>query len=335
MDDRRRDLLATCGVAVATGLAGCPSISGGGGDDDDNGGSDGDGGGSTTPTYADWLGPEMADAQYLLYNDDDIDIVDGVVAHAPAAGFETQLSEEITSSWREMFSGRDIGVITVDFDPAAMRLQLVDFQQTFSVFRGGFDATAVRSDLKENATRQGSHRGRDIYVGERMYDEGGRRIPQGIGVGDDTIVVAYGAPTTDRAAAFVRSILDTAAGAADRFTDTDDRFAEVQRRLDPGVYVSYDQVGSRRPGGLTLTVDGAEATRRQVLHSGDKSADTAVDAIRTRVEDRSVIVTDEGTPYTEPFLDRYTDYEVRPSGDCAVFEGRLPADEVARGDLRT
>lgn len=293
----RRDVLKAGGAFATvgmTGLAGCtsaiPFIGGGP---------------ASLGDTTDWLpAPDLIDS--------DLDNYDLVGVTAPSSVDE--ISDELDSGTWDSY--QDTYVEGEYTNLVASEVDLVVQASLFSVVEGDIDGDAVESRLRDDLSRETSHRGYELYA-----DENGST---GYAVTDGTLINAspgFGADISPEN--LLELVIDAEDGSVDRYVDESGDFSELVGEL-PGGHMALGSTFSRDDSEL----EGHVAYGRSQEIGEDESTVTEVlvfiedvsEGARRDLEDD---IDDDG---------QYDDYREGPdldiSGNIATIEGTVRTRDV-------
>lgn len=325
----RRVVLASTGLGAVSGIAGCSgALSSQETDGTDGGNSDG------PPEYTDWLGPKTADVHWEIRPEDG-EVIDSTIVASPRDIRASGLSEEAQSTMLGELDAFE--TLTASFDGSLddVTLAVWDEFATFQVLTGSFDGGTFQTTLEEVASARGEHQGMPVYVSEVTVPNSDETAHQGFAVDDGHFVHVRFAAEADAADQLVRGLLDTGLGDAERFLETNDRFAKGVDYLGSGVWGKLISIGAARFTGLLVDVDGDTATRvRAISPVGDTTPEELAERLRDGDQEAMDRTVTGETRSQDNRLVVYSDHEVSVDGDLVIEEGSLPTDAVAPVDLR-
>lgn len=316
----RRDVLAAGGTAVATSIAGCPVLGQGSG---------------TETEYHDWFGPEVADAQARVQPD--TAEFDGVVYPIRTANVpEIRSNDRLDDAMVDRLTWYDavMAPIAESGQRESVDVHVTAMETFLRSAVGSFDRDALVEALPDRASRAGNHRDHELYTMAENPDYPDR-AQMAYALGTDSVVRTAGIQA-DWAVELAEAFLDTGDGDADRFADTHDTTEEFVERLGTGDWTEVHNLGSERPTGIRIDLEGEGAERTMVttFESEAKATESVytnpgyVDMLRRTPEDesRSRVNVGKHAPY-ENF-----DHSVE--GRTLVMTGRIPTEKLTPVDLQ-
>lgn len=347
----RRSLLRTLGSGALLALAGCasdPASSSNGSEATDAGSQNAFGTGgdrnSPLPPLSEWFGPEVASELNAgePHVNPDLEYLDSVVQYSPS---RIRASDPLREPMRVTGAGTDLefGEYTAPVVPDRITTRIVDEYGRFDLLVSESGESELVEGLRDTLDAADDddvteYEGFEIATSPKRAGGKGSEEPvqvyDAVAVKPGIVLVVRSSTHEETIVERATTMIDTYLGTAARFVDESARSRSFLETLGDGFYVATARLGRDVPRGLRLRLDDDRIDRRVVVVRQTASeAEETADTFRELIDERS----EENDAYSgrrsPDKFHVYAETSVRTDGSTVIFDGVLPADELAPTDL--